>query len=156
MSYLSSRSNTAEAYSMYVDPLDVDNVSSVTPTTPQATLIVPVNKTNTNLQYKNKWNMVFPILIVLVFFVFLVGLFTNWFQWSTFSNKLIKKYEHKANSQFTNKDQVDFSDDNNYDINYLVEQMIYKEFSPSDKKKYLNLPAALKDSLVIDYLIEKI
>lgn len=76
---------------------------------------------------------------------------------SGFSNNLIEKYENMVKSNFTNKDQIDFSDtSNDYDIHYLVEQMIYKEFTPIDKKKYLNLPEALKDSLLKDYLIQKI
>lgn len=73
-----------------------------------------------------------------------------------FQETLVSKYDNLSNSNFTNKDQIDFINNNDYDIHYLVEQMIYKEFSPKDKKKYLNLPETLKDSLLKEYLIEKI
>lgn len=73
-----------------------------------------------------------------------------------FKESLVCKYDNISKSNFTNKDQIDFINNNDYDIQYLVEQMIYKEFSPKDKKKYLNLPEALKDSLLKEYLIQKI
>ncbi len=92
--------------------------------------------------------IIFAILLI----IGLIYLLTS----NSFSNKLINKYDNISKSQFSNKDQVDFSNENDYDIHYLVEQMIYKEFSPSDKKKYLNLPEALKDSFLKEYLIEKI
>lgn len=92
--------------------------------------------------------IIFAILLI----IGLIYLLTS----NLFSNKLINKYDNISKSQFSNKDQVDFSNENDYDIHYLVEQMIYKEFSPSDKKKYLNLPEALKDSFLKEYLIEKI
>ncbi len=69
------------------------------------------------------------------------------------SESLLDSY---IKSNFTNKDFVDFELKNDYDIHYLVEQMIYKEFSPTDKKKYLNLPESLKDSYIKEYLIRKI
>ncbi len=92
------------------------------------------------------------ILIVLLYFYLLVYLIS-----STSCSVILAKYENIAKqSDFSNKDQYIDPNVDNYDIHYLVEQMIYKEFSPSDKKKYLNLPEALNDKLIIDYLIAKI
>jgi hypothetical protein len=90
------------------------------------------------------------ILIIIVVIIILIHVL-----YSSYNNndKLLESY---TNSNFTNKDYVDFDNPEDYDIHYLVEQMIYKEFNPSDKKKYLNLPDALKDSYIKEYLIKKI
>lgn len=143
-----SDSNTAEHFTQYQSILDEESI--IIPTGPIELKPMPIGVIKKPINVIMLGGIVFLVL----FIIFIIGLMTNWFQWTGFSNKLIEKYENKANSQFTNKDQVDFNQD--YDINYLVEQMIYKEFSPKDKKKYLNLPEALKDSLLKDYLIEKI
>lgn len=156
-----SDSNTAELISSY-GSLSDSELFDVTASQSSVGVDQPINKPVikadpqilTKAAQQSKRSIIYAAIIVFLFFLFLIGLMTNWFQWSGFSNKLIEKYENKAKSQFTNKDQVNF--DTDYDINYLVEQMIYKEFSPKDKKKYLNLPEALKDSLLKDYLIEKI
>lgn len=102
-----------------------------------------------NLIIKNKKIITWIVGILLILSVVLITYFSY-----TNNNKLLSDYENKSKSNFSNKDQ--FTESNDYDINYLVEQMIYKEFSPSDKKKYLNLPQILKEQLMIDYLIQKI
>lgn len=73
------------------------------------------------------------------------------------TSNLISKYDSiSKSSSFLNKDQVDFDSELNFDKGYLLEQMIYKEFTPEDKKKYLNLPNILKEQLQIDFLINQI
>jgi hypothetical protein len=105
-----------------------------------------------------KFGFIMLVIILILFMIFFVGGGIYWFiSYKKTSSTLINKYSNLQNkiSQFTNKDQIEF-ENNNYDIHYLVEQMIYKEFTPSDQKKYLNLSNSLKDSLLIDYLITKI
>lgn len=149
-------SNTQAQFESYIDRRDVENldISPNLPIQPEEpkSIIQPVS-----IRYKKAALIriiMFGVFVLIAALVYIL-IFTDWIPMS-FSNKLIKKYENKAKSQFTNKDQVEFDNENDYDIHYLVEQMIYKEFSPKDKKKYLNLPEALKNSLLIDYLIEKI
>lgn len=69
---------------------------------------------------------------------------------------ILAKYDDMSKSSFSNKDQYIDPNVDNYDIHYLVEQMIYKEFNQIDKKKYLNLPQVFKEKVIIDYLIENI
>jgi hypothetical protein len=69
---------------------------------------------------------------------------------------ILAKYDDMAKSSFSNKDQYTDPNVDNYDIHYLVEQMIYKEFNSIDKKKYLNLPQVFKDKVIVDYLIKNI
>ena len=160
MSNVDPNSNTSEYYTQYQSPSDI--FTDVVQNTPIVSPII-IPKTPDIVIKENKRDVtvlklkIFAAVIFIAIIAFLlISLFINYFQVSGFSNKLIEKYENKAKSAFTNKDQVDFSNENDYDIHYLVEQMIYKEFSPTDKKKYLNLPEALKDNLVQDYLIERI
>lgn len=94
--------------------------------------------------------IIIGIISLILFLIFVIYLLYK----IIFQETLVCKYDNISN--FTNKDQIDFINNNDYDIHYLVEQMIYKEFSPKDKKKYLNLPEALKDSLLKEYLIQKI
>ena len=97
------------------------------------------------------------LIIIGIISLSLLLLFVLYLLYKTiFQETLVSKYDNISKSNFTNKDQVEFSNSSDYDIHYLVEQMIYKEFSPKDKKKYLNLPEALKDSLLKEYLIQKI
>ncbi len=96
--------------------------------------------------------IVIGIISLLLLLLFIIYLFYK----ITIQETLVSKYDNISKSNFTNKDQIEFSNSSDYDIHYLVEQMIYKEFSPKDKKKYLNLPEALKDSLLKEYLIQKI
>lgn len=140
------QSNTAESYESYASKLDPDSVI-VTPLTKVTTEVKPVT-TEKPIKKKSRrlrWGIV-------VVGIFLLGLII-YLAWPK-SSSLISKYENKSN--FTNKDQYEEPIVNDYDIHYLVEQMIYKEFSPKDKKKYLTLPQTLKEQLMIDYLIEKI
>jgi len=150
MSY-NTQSNTFEPNFSYVSPLDIET-SIVTPIQPKKQSITVVKKDVSESKPIPKLNKLKVILIVTMIF-FLIILF----MYILIIDKtcpLILEYEKKMKSGFTNKDQ--YEDNNDYDINYLVEQMIYKEFSPSDKKKYLNLPQVLKEQLMIDYLIQKI
>jgi hypothetical protein len=96
--------------------------------------------------------IIIGIISLSLFLLFIIYLLYN----TIFQETLVSKYDNISKSNFTNKDQVEFFNSSDYDIHYLVEQMIYKEFSPKDKKKYLNLPEALKDSLLKEYLIQKI
>lgn len=121
--------------------------------------ILPVNPVNsvdksTLIRQKNitppkKYNWT----LVIISFIAVAAIVTVIIVFNTKSN-LLSKYDNISN--FSNKDQYEDPNKDNYDIHYLVEQMIYKEFSPSDKKKYLNLPMALKEQLIVDYLIDKI
>ncbi len=96
---------------------------------------------------------IITIMILLYFYIFMSIMNPN--NSSQICATLLANYEKEA-SQFTNKDQYVDPNVDNYDIHYLVEQMIYKEFSPTDKKKYLNLPEVLKEKFLTDYLIQKI
>ncbi len=96
--------------------------------------------------------IIIGIISLSLFLLFIIYLLYN----TIIQETLVSKYDNISKSNFTNKDQVEFSNSSDYDIHYLVEQMIYKEFSLKDKKKYLNLPEALKDSLLKEYLIQKI
>jgi len=106
-----------------------------------------IRQKNTTSPKKTNWNL------VIISFIIVTIIVTGIIVVNTKSN-LLSKYDNISN--FSNKDQYEDPNKDNYDIHYLVEQMIYKEFSPSDKKKYLNLPMALKEQLIIDYLIDKI
>lgn len=151
--------NNVESVASYIDPLDLENYQSVVPNsiinpiikTPESTKIKTESPKSkyTNLQKFAIVSFVIitiGILFLLTYFLIYLPLFS--------SSPLISKYENKSN--FTNKDQYEDTNNDNYDIHYLVEQMIYKEFSPKDKKKYLNLSQPLKEQLMIDYLIDKI
>ena len=106
-----------------------------------------IRQKNTTSPKKTNWKLVIISFIIVTFIVtFIIVVNTK--------SNLLSKYDNISN--FSNKDQYEDPNKDNYDIHYLVEQMIYKEFSPSDKKKYLNLPMALKEQLIIDYLIDKI
>lgn len=100
------------------------------------------------------------ILIILLYFYLIIYLIT--YSSKNSCSIILAKYDNMANadklsqSNFSNKDQYVDPNIDNYDIHYLVEQMIYKEFSPVDKKKYLNLPQVFKEKVITDYLIEKI
>ena len=106
-----------------------------------------IRQKNTTSPKKANWKR------VIISFIIVTIIVTSIIVVNTKSN-LLSKYDNISN--FSNKDQYEDPNKDNYDIHYLVEQMIYKEFSPSDKKKYLNLPMALKEQLIIDYLIDKI
>jgi hypothetical protein len=106
-----------------------------------------IRQKNTTSPKKTNWKR------VIISFIIVTIIVTSIIVVNTKSN-LLSKYDNISN--FSNKDQYEDPNKDNYDIHYLVEQMIYKEFSPSDKKKYLNLPMALKEQLIIDYLIDKI
>lgn len=141
-------SNTAELPSSYVDPLDMDFTT--------APFSTPVKTASTKgspiiVQKKPKTRKRFYIVggLIALCIISIILYFTL-----SQSSSLISKYENK--SSFSNKDQYEDPNTNDYDIHYLVEQMIYKEFTPKDKKKYLNLPQTLKEQLMYDYLIEKI
>ena len=129
---------------------DVDeNILPVNPVNPvnsfdKSTII---RQKNTTSPKKTNWKL------VIISFIIVTIIVTGIIVVNTKSN-LLSKYDNISN--FSNKDQYEDPNKDNYDIHYLVEQMIYKEFSPSDKKKYLNLPMALKEQLIIDYLIDKI
>lgn len=106
-----------------------------------------------NIQ-KKKNNITLVVIIVL--FSVLIGGLIFLFTDSKIS-ELVSKYDSiSKSSSFLNKDQIDFDSELNFDKGYLLEQMIYKEFSPQDKKKYLNLPDVLKEQLQIDFLINQI
>lgn len=95
-------------------------------------------------------------LLILLYFYLIIHLITN--SSSKSCSIILAKYDDNSlsKSNFSNKDQYIDPNIDNYDIHYLVEQMIYKEFTPKDKKKYLNLPQVLKEKVISDYLIEKI
>jgi hypothetical protein len=141
--------------SYYMSPLDADFIDISTPNQPiQPTIITPIVKKEELVKSINYCKILlgFTITIIIILLGYIIYLlYKNMFLGSS----LINKYSNIL-SNFSNKDQVEFKSDNDYDIHYLVEQMIYKEFSPTDKKKYLNLPQALKDSIISDYLISKI
>ena len=140
------KGNNIEPVASYVNSADIDKTiitpqSTVTPKVVTVTTEKPIKKKSRKL----RWYIVVVVIFLLGLIIYLV--------WPK-SSPLISKYENKSN--FTNKDQYEDPIVNDYDIHYLVEQMIYKEFSPKDKKKYLTLPQTLKEQLMIDYLIEKI
>lgn len=141
---------------LYMSPMDSDFIDSTMPNIPESKNIIKPIETTKSLS-KNKSHKLGLIIIIILCIILIIVLIVIIVKYFTSSNELIKKYSDLSNkiSNFTNKDQIEF-ETNNYDIHYLVEQMIYKEFSPSDKKKYLNLPDALKDNLILDYLITKI
>lgn len=144
------KNNDVEPVSGYVDlVLDTDNRDSVTPNT--IIMEKPITPTLQPVKKRFSRNQIIGFSITFAFAllaIFIIVLF------STRSSPLISKYENKSN--FSNKDQFEDPTTNDYDIHYLVEQMIYKEFTPADKKKYLNLPQTLKENLMFDYLIDKI
>jgi len=141
---------------LYMSPMDSDFIDSTIPIIPESKNIIKSIESPKSLPKieSPKLGLIIIIILCIVLIITLIVIIVKYF---SSSNELIKKYSNLSNkiSNFTNKDQIEF-ETNNYDIHYLVEQMIYKEFSPSDKKKYLNLPDALKDNLILDYLITKI
>lgn len=151
------RSNFTESYNSYASSSDVDNsiVIQSTPYTSSTpdTSSTQVTQTNESKQVSKFDRLKKPIIVLIC--LGLIGLLI-WLAIDYNKSPLISHYENKMKSGFSNKDQYEDPNNNDYDINYLVEQMIYKEFSPSDKKKYLNLPQVLKEQLMIDYLIQKI
>jgi hypothetical protein len=144
--------NNIEPVSAYLNVgLDPEN-SIIIPQTPVITepittpIITPIiTPTKKGLSKNQKIGLA---IIIAVIVIFIIVFFT------IRPSSLISKYENKSN--FSNKDQFEEPTKNDYDIHYLVEQMIYKEFTPTDKKKYLNLPQTLKEQLMFDYLIDKI
>lgn len=144
---VNSQSNTPEPYSSYASKLDAE-ASIVTP----PSVIIKKEETLTVEKPIKKKSRRLRLGVIVVFSILIIAVII-YFLWPK-SSTLISKYENKSN--FTNKDQYEDPMVNDYDIHYLVEQMIYKEFSPKDKKKYLTLPQTLKEQLMIDYLIEKI
>jgi len=144
--------NNIEPVSAYLNVgLDPEN-SIIIPQTPvitepiTTTIITPITTpTKKGLSKNQKIGLA---IIIAVIVIFIIVFFT------IHPSSLISKYENKSN--FSNKDQFEEPTKNDYDIHYLVEQMIYKEFTPTDKKKYLNLPQTLKEQLMFDYLIDKI
>jgi hypothetical protein len=140
--------NNIEPVSAYLNVgLDPEN-SIIIPQTPIITepIITPIITPTKKVLSKNQ--KIGLAIIIAVIVIFIIVFFT------IRSSSLISKYENKSN--FSNKDQFEEPIRNDYDIHYLVEQMIYKEFTPKDKKKYLNLPQTLKEQLMFDYLIDKI
>jgi hypothetical protein len=148
--------NNIEPVSAYLNVgLDSEN-SIIIPQTPVITepkttpiitpIITPITPPTKKVLYKNQ--KIGLAIIIAVIVIFIIVFFT------IRPSSLISKYENKSN--FSNKDQFEEPTKNDYDIHYLVEQMIYKEFTPTDKKKYLNLPQTLKEQLMFDYLIDKI
>jgi hypothetical protein len=158
MASVDRQSNTAEAASSYSDPRDPDYQFSVVPNTktevePEAPPII-VKKVGKQRSRRRKIFIGAVAMLICIFILYgIVSLVSN-FSSSTF----ISKYDNFNNSNFTNKDQYEDPNGgpNDYDIHYLVEQMIYKEFSPTDKKKYLDLPKVVKEQYIQDYLIQKI
>lgn len=140
------RDNNTEPFEAYASSADLDSAivtppSVITEKKPSLSTERPIKKKSRRLRV--------IILVVAILFMALI-IYLAWPKTSS----LISKYENKSN--FTNKDQYENPIVDDYNIHYLVEQMIYKEFSPKDKKKYLTLPQTLKEQLMIDYLIEKI
>lgn len=159
------RSNNAESIYSYIDPLD-DNV--IDTTIQNASIIVPTtlaknNKSNTSntsntaqKKEENKVKISKKIVTAIIFTLLCAIIIILAITYFTSSSTFISKYENINSSNFTNKDQYVDPNVDNYNINYLVEQMIYKEFSPTDKKKYLDLPKVVKEKYIQDYLIQKI
>ena len=56
--------------------------------------------------------------------------------------------------QFLNKDYIDEED--SYENKYLYEQKVFNMLNPLNKKKYLNLSQAAKDSFLTDISLSKI
>lgn len=141
-------SNDVEPLSAYMNVgLDTENGDNVVP--PESVIDkLTITAVTQSTKKKSSRNQKIGLAIGLAIGIFLIIFFT------TGSSSLISKYENKSN--FSNKDQFEDPKTNDYDIYYLVEQMIYKEFTPTDKKKYLNLPQTLKEQLMFDYLIDKI
>lgn len=155
-------SNNAESIYSYIDPLD-DNV--IDTTIQNASIIVPTtlaknNKSNTSntaqKKEENKVKISKKIVTAIIFTLLCAIIVILAITYFTSSSTFISKYENINSSNFTNKDQYVDPNVDNYNINYLVEQMIYKEFSPTDKKKYLDLPKVVKEKYIQDYLIQKI
>jgi hypothetical protein len=153
-------SNFAESPSSYISSMDYDSIDA---SVPVQRIIVPklenvkkvenvANKKALMSKKTFRIGLAFTLLFIAVLII-IVSSVSN-FSSSTF----ISKYENFNNSNFTNKDQYEDPNGgpNDYDIHYLVEQMIYKEFSPTDKKKYLDLPKVVKEQYMQDYLIQKI
>lgn len=136
----------------YLSPLDENFADSNAPFLPIITPVITKDDLVKKINYC-KILLGFTILIIILLLSYVIYLLYNNMY---LGSSLINKYSNILQSNFSNKDQVEFKNENDYDIHYLVEQMIYKEFSPTDKKKYLNLPQALKDSILSDYLITKI
>lgn len=156
------RSNNAESIYSYVDPLD-DN--AIDTTIQNASIIVPTtlaknNKSNTSntaqKKEENKVKISKKIVTAIIFTLLCAIIVILAITYFTSSSTFISKYENINSSNFTNKDQYVDPNVDEYNINYLVEQMIYKEFSPTDKKKYLDLPKVVKEKYIQDYLIQKI
>jgi hypothetical protein len=140
--------NNIEPVSAYLNVgLDPEN-SIIIPQTPIITEPIITQITTPTKKGLSKNQKIGLAIIIAVIVIFIIVFFT------IRSSSLISKYENKSN--FSNKDQFEEPITNDYDIHYLVEQMIYKEFTPTDKKKYLNLPQTLKEQLMFDYLIDKI
>lgn len=137
------RDNNVEPFGSYASLADLDSAI----VTPQSVITEKKPSLSTERPIKQKLRVI--ILVIAILFMALI-IYLVWPKTSS----LISKYENKSN--FTNKDQYEDPIVDDYNIHYLVEQMIYKEFSPKDKKKYLTLPQTLKEQLMIDYLIEKI
>ena len=138
-------SNTSELPSSYADPLDIDNFTTapLSTSSTKGSPIIVQKKPKTRKRFYIVGSLIALCMIGVILYCILSQ-----------SCSLISKYENK--SSFSNKDQYEDPNTNDYDIHYLVEQMIYKEFNPKDKKKYLNLPQTLKEQLIYDYLIDKI
>lgn len=114
----------------------------------------PINQNENFIIPKKQKNNNFKILFLVLAFI-IIGIVIVLIMLPTKTSELISTYDNMKSS-FLNKDQIDFDSELNFDKNYLLEQMIYKEFTPNEKKKYLNLPDVLKEKLQIDYLIDKI
>lgn len=114
-----------------------EGIGDVIPTGPATSndLVRPNDTNETEVQpkqdpwWKKHWKTIFGVIFTLLVLALII-------YFRVFHNKssLISQYENKMKSGFSNKDQYEDPNKNDYDINYLVEQMIYKEFSPSDKK----------------------
>lgn len=145
-------SNDVEPLSAYMNVgLDTENRDNVMPpgsVIDKLTITAVTQSTKKKSSRNQKIGLAIAVVIAVAIIIFLIIFFTSQ------SSSLISKYENKSN--FSNKDQFEDPKTNDYDIHYLVEQMIYKEFTATDKKKYLNLPQTLKEQLMFDYLIDKI
>ena len=156
MAFVDNKSNNQELYNSYMHQLDPDSSASLVHTIKSG--VKPTYQSSIVIQKQVKkqqitWRKIIIGVVTMFIFYLIISSVSN-FSSSTF----ISKYENFNNSNFTNKDQYEDPNggSNDYDIHYLVEQMIYKEFSPSDKKKYLDLPKVVKEQYIQDYLIQKI
>jgi len=89
----------------------------------------------------NTYMGVFLIILNIVIVVFLICIIRNKLQ----CMNIVQKYTNKEN-----KDNI------LYDINYLIEQKLYKTMSSKDKKEYLELEEDKKKAMIQNYILDKL